>query len=414
MGERIYATYWLETGDEPSRAAEVIAGEQSSGTFVALAAETPELKARAGAKVEQLDIIDTSAAPSLPTPKKSARYTRCILKLSWPIENLGPSITALIATVAGNLYELRAVTGLRLLDLSLPPSFAAAYPGPAFGIVGTRKLGGVARGPLIGTIIKPSVGLSAAETAQQVQELVSGGIDFIKDDELQADGPGCPFDERVRAVMRVVNEAAQRSGKKVMVAFNLTGDLDQMRRRHDQVLAEGGTCVMVCLNAVGLVGLTELRRHAQLPVHGHRAGWGYLSRSPALGFDFTPLQKVWRLAGADHLHVNGLRNKFSETDESVIAAARAVLAPVMPEAALPAMPVFSSGQTGLQAHDTYAALGSADLIYTAGGGIFGHPGGVSAGVEALRAAWDAAIEGIPLAERARHVPALAQALGFWR
>jgi ribulose-bisphosphate carboxylase large chain len=414
MGERISAIYWLETGDEPGRAAEVIAGEQSSGTFVALAAETPELKARAGARVEQLDILGTSATPSLPTPKMSGRYTSCMLKLSWPIENIGPSLTGLMATVAGNLYELRAVTGLRLLDLELPPSFAAAYPGPAFGIEGTRKLTGVARGPLIGTIIKPSVGLSAAETAEQVRALVAGGIDFIKDDELQADGPACPFDERVRAVMAVVNAAAERSGKKVMVAFNLTGDLDQMRRRHDLVLSEGGTCVMVCLNAVGLVGLTELRRHAQLPIHGHRAGWGYLSRSPALGFDFAPLQKIWRLAGADHLHVNGLRNKFSESDESVIAAARAVLAPVMAQAPLPAMPVFSSGQTGLQAADTYAALGCADLIHTAGGGIFGHPGGVPAGVEALRAAWDAAIEGVPLAQHARHVPALAQALDFWR
>ena len=414
MGERTYATYWLETGDDPGRAAEVIAGEQSSGTFVALAAETPELKARAGARVEKLDVIGTSLTPSLPTPKQSARYSRCMLTLSWPIENLGPSLTTLMATVAGNLYELREVTGLRLVGLDLPPSFAAAYQGPAFGIEGTRRLTGVARGPVIGTIIKPSVGLSVAETAQQVRALVAGGIDFIKDDELQADGPGCPFDQRVCAVMAVVNEAAQRTGKKTMVAFNLTGDLDQMRRHHDLVLAEGGTCVMVCLNAVGLVGLTELRRHAQLPIHGHRAGWGYLSRSPALGFDFAPLQKIWRLAGIDHLHVNGLRNKFSETDESVIAAARAVLAPVMPEAPLAAMPVFSSGQTGLQALDTYAALGSADLIYTAGGGIFGHPHGVPAGVEALRAAWDAAIEGVPLARQAERVPALAQALDFWR
>lgn len=414
MSERIYATYWLETGDDPGRAAEVIAGEQSSGTFVALATETPELKARAGARVEQLDIIGTSERASLPTPMQSVRYTQCRFRLSWPIENLGPSLPALMATVAGNLYELREVTGLRLVELQLPPSFAAAYPGPAFGIEGTRRLTGIARGPLIGTIVKPSVGLSAAETAQQVRELVAGGIDFIKDDELQADGPACPFEERVRAVMAVVNESAQHRGKKAMVAFNLTGDLDQMRRRHDLVLAEGGTCVMVCLNAVGLVGLTELRRHAQLPIHGHRAGWGYLSRSPALGFEFAPLQKIWRLAGADHLHVNGLRNKFSETDESVIAAARSVLAPVMPEAALPAMPVFSSGQTGLQAHDTYAALGSADLIYAAGGGIFGHPDGVSAGVEALRAAWGAAIEDITLAEHAKRVPALARALDFWR
>jgi ribulose-bisphosphate carboxylase large chain len=414
MGERIHATYWLETGDDPARAAEVIAGEQSSGTFVALPTETPELKARAGARVERLEVIDTANTPSLPTPQASARYTRCVLELSWPIENLGPCLPTLMATIAGNLYELRAVSGLRLLDLQLPPSFAAAYPGPAFGIAGTRRLAGVAHGPLIGTIIKPSVGLSPEETAQQVRELVAGGIDFIKDDELQADGPNCPFDERVRAVMRVVNAAADRTGKKAMVAFNLTGDLDRMRRRHDLVLAEGGSCVMACLNSVGLVGLHELRRHSQLPIHAHRAGWGYLSRSPALGFDFAPLQKIWRLVGADHLHVNGLRNKFSETDESVIAAARSVLAPVMAGAALPAMPVFSSGQTGLQAHDTYTALASADLIHTAGGGIFGHPKGVPAGVEALRESWHAAIEGIPLARHAERVPALAQALEFWR
>ena len=408
--ERIHATYWLETGDDPAHAAEVIAGEQSSGTFVALPTETPELKARAGARVERLQILDSSTVPSLPTPAAVAhtangRYTRALLELSWPLANLGPCLPTLMATIAGNLYELRCVTGLRLIDLQLPP---------AFGVAGTRRLSGVHSGPLIGTIIKPSVGLSVQQTAEQVQLLVDGGIDFIKDDELQADGPACPFDERVKAVMRVVRAAADRLGRMPMVAFNLTGNLDQMKRRHDLVLAEGGSCVMACLNSIGLVGMTELRRHAQLPIHAHRAGWGYLSRSPQLGFDYAPWQKLWRLAGADHLHVNGLRNKFSEADDSVMAAARAVLAPVMDSAAMTAMPVFSSGQTGLQAHDTYAGLGSADLIHTAGGGIFGHPGGVAAGVQSFRDAWQAAQEGIELERAALDSPALAQALGFWR
>ncbi len=414
MSERIHATYWLETGDDPARAAETIAGEQSSGTFVALATETPELKARSGARVERLDILDTVTTPSLPGLKQSERFTRCTLELSWPIENIGPSLPMLMATIAGNLFELRAVSGLRLTDLQLPAAFGSANPGPAFGIAGTRSLAGVADGPLIGTIIKPSVGLSAEETAEQVQLLVDGGIDFIKDDELQADGAHCPFEQRVRAVMRVVNQAAERSGKKAMVAFNLTGDLDEMRRRHDLVLAEGGTCVMVCLNSVGLVGLRELRRHAQLPIHAHRAGWGYLTRSPHLGWDYAPWQKLWRLAGADHLHVNGLRNKFSEPDASVVAAARSVLAPVMASAPMTAMPVFSSGQTGLQAADTYAALGCTDLIHTVGGGIFGHPQGVAAGVEALRESWTAAVAGTPLSVQARHSPALGAALEFWR
>lgn len=414
MTERIRASYWLETGDDPRRAADTIAGEQSSGTFVALAMETPELKARSGARVERLEVLERVREPSLPTPVRAPHYTRCLLELSWPIENFGASLPMLMATVAGNLFELRAVTGLRILDLQLPPAFMAAYPGPAFGVAGTRRLAGVARGPLVGTIIKPSVGLDAEQTAEQVAALVDGGIDFIKDDELQADGPHCPFEERVKRVMAIVNRAADRSGRKAMVAFNLTGDLDQMRRRHDIVLAAGGTCVMACLNSIGLVGLHELRRHSQLPIHAHRAGWGYLNRSPALGWDYAPWQKLWRLAGADHMHVNGLANKFSEPDDSVIAAARAVLAPLWPEAPMTAMPVFSSGQTGLQAAGTHAALGCADLIHTAGGGIFGHPQGVAAGVTAMREAWEAAMAGEPLSARAERSEALRAALGFWK
>jgi ribulose-bisphosphate carboxylase large chain len=411
---RIHATYWLETGDAPERAAETIAGEQSSGTFVQLATETAELKARSGARVERLQVLETVSTPSLPTPVRAAHYTRCLLELSWPLANFGPSLPMLMATVAGNLFELRCVTGLRLVDLRLPPEFSGACPGPQFGIAGTRRLAGVAQGPLIGTIVKPSVGLSAQETAQQVEALVAGGIDFIKDDELQCDGPACPFDERVRAVMAVVHRHAERSGRKAMVAFNLTGDVDEMRCRHDLVLAQGGSCVMVCLQSIGVSGLLALRQHAQLPIHAHRAGWGTLSRSPALGWDYAPWQQIWRLAGADHMHVNGLANKFSESDESVVAAARAVLAPINAQHAMPALPVFSSGQTGLQAQGTFAALGSADLIHTAGGGIFGHPDGVQAGVSALRAAWDAAIAGQPLEQRAHTEPALRSALGFWR
>ena len=413
MSDRIHASYWLETGDDPARAAEAIAGEQSSGTFIALPGETPELKVRAGVRVERLEVLETVDQPSLPVREAAARYTRCVLELSWPLANLGPSLPNLMATIAGNLFELRQVSGLRITRLRLPRAFAAAYPGPAFGIEGTRRLAGVAHGPLIGTIIKPSVGLSPDETAEQVRQLVDGGIDFVKDDELQSDGPACPFDERVRAVMRVVNAAADRLGRKPMVAFNLTGELDQMKRRHDLVLREGGTCVMVSLNSVGLVGLTELRRHSALPIHAHRNGWGYLTRCPALGWDYAPWQTIQRLAGADHLHVNGIGNKFSESDASCIAAARAVLAPLWDDAAMAAMPVFSSGQTGLQARPTFDALGTVDLIHAAGGGIFGHPDGIAAGVMAMREAWQAAMAGTPIDEAARTRPALQAGLGFW-
>jgi ribulose-bisphosphate carboxylase large chain len=395
-----------------------MAGEQSSGTFVRVPGETSELRERHAARVESVEPLDAVSAPSLPgagLPKGFAgtpRYQRAEVLISWPLENLGPSLPSLMATVAGNLSELRPFSGLKLLDLRLPEAFAQAYPGPQFGVAGTRRLTGVERLPLVGTIVKPSVGLSPEATADLVRSLAAGGIDFIKDDELQCDGPHCPFAARVAAVMRVINDHAAATGKMVMFAFNVTGEIDEMRSRHDLVLAHGGTCVMASLNSVGLTGVTALRRHSQLPIHAHRNGWGMLGRSPALGMSFVAWQKFWRVAGIDHVHVNGLRNKFCESDESVLASARECLAPmfVTPGRGCEIMPVFSSGQSAGRAFDTWRALGSADLIFACGGGIVAHPGGVAAGVRSVKDAWQAAIEGLACDQAMERSPELRQAV----
>ena len=412
---RIEADYLIETSGDVPAAAAAMAGEQSSGTFVSVPGETPELLARAAARVERISLLERVALPSLPSARPDAPphpggYARARITLSWPLETIGPSLPNLVATVAGNLFELRQFSGLKIEDIRLPAAFAAAYAGPRFGVAGTRRLAGVAQGPLIGTIIKPSVGFGPGQTADLVDTLCAAGIDFIKDDELQSDGPLCPFEARVEAVMAVINRHAERTGRKTMFAFNITGDLDQMRRRHDLVLARGGTCVMASLNSVGLVGMIDLGHWSQLPIHGHRNGWGALSRAPLLGWSFAAWHRLWRLAGADHLHVNGLGNKFSEPDDSVITSARACLSPMFAEAPCTVMPVFSSGQTVFQAPGTFRALGATDLIFAAGGGILAHPGGPGAGVLALRESWEAAVSGIDLATHARTHPALAGAM----
>ncbi|WP_299654176.1 ribulose-bisphosphate carboxylase large subunit family protein [uncultured Jannaschia sp.] len=411
---RIEADYVIETAFAPLQAAEAMAGEQSSGTFLPVPGETPELKERSAARIEHLEELEDAPSASLPGAAQPAdwdgRIHRARVTLSWPLDNIGPSLPNLIATIAGNLYELRQFSGLRIEDLRLPTAYADAYPGPKFGVEGTRRLSKVADRPLIGTIIKPSIGYTAEETADMVHTLAEAGIDFIKDDELQSDGSRCPFEERARAVMQVVNEHAERTGKKVMFAFNITGDLDQMRKRHDLVQELGGTCVMASLNAVGMVGMIELGRHSQLPIHAHRNGWGSLSRHPLLGWSYVAWQKPWRLAGADHMHVNGLSNKFCENDESVIASAKACLTPMWSHKPCVAMPVFSSGQSAKQAPETYDRLKSTDLIFAAGGGVMGHKNGPAGGVASLRAAWDAAIAGVPLEERAAEDDALARAL----
>lgn len=399
MSERIQALYWIETAFPLQQAAETMAGEQSTGTFVRVPGETDELRERHAARIESLRELDTAAAPSLPgagVPKDAAAhpvYRRAEVTLSWPLSNLGTSLPNLLATVAGNLFELKPFSGLKLLDVRLPPVFLGKYQGPQFGVDGTRRLSGVYDRPLIGTIVKPSVGLSPSATAEMAEALANGGIDFIKDDELQADGPHCPLEQRVTEVMRVLQRHSEKHGRKVMYAFNITGEIDEMLRRHDIVEAAGGTCVMVSMNSIGLPALVALRRHSRLALHGHRNGWGLFSRSPAIGISYLAYQKFWRLAGIDHMHVNGLANKFCEDDQSVIASARECLTPMfdVPGRGCEIMPVFSSGQSGKQARDTYRALGSTDLIFACGGGIMGHPGGIAAGVREVRQAWEAAI-----------------------
>ncbi len=414
MSDTIYATYLIETAHPLDIAAAVMAGEQSAGTFVKVPGETPELLERHGARVESIRPLGSVEQPTLPgakPPKEAAfpsHYQRAEVRLAFPFENVGASLTALITTISGNLFELGQFSGLRLIDVEIPAVFATAYPGPQFGIAGTRRLTGVENRPLLGTIIKPSVGLSPEETADLVKTLCEAGLDFIKDDELQANSPHSPLAARVSAVMRVINEHAQKTGKKVMYAFNITADMDDMLSHHDTVFAHDGTCVMVNMLSVGAAAVAKLRQHAQMPIHGHRAGWGALSRHPMLGMDYTVYQKLMRLAGVDHLHVNGLRNKFCESDESVIASARACLTPLL--GGYSAMPVFSSGQWAGQAPDTYRELQSVDLIYLAGGGIMAHPDGPAAGVASLQEAWEAAMQGISLEIASQDHPALRGAL----
>jgi ribulose-bisphosphate carboxylase large chain len=414
--DRIVSTYWIETPYPVERAAEMLAGEQSTGTFVAIPGETDELKERFRARVENIRLLETVDTPSLPdfrspkSPDGKLRFYRAEVSVSIPLEMTGTDLTAALAAVMGNVSELGEASGIRLLDLEFPPAFVEGCPRPQFGIAGTRRLAGVYERPIIGSIIKPSVGLTPEQTAAMVRELAQAGIDFVKDDELIANPPYSPLEKRVAAVMRVINQHAERTGKQVMYAFNISDDrVDAMLRHHDLVLAAGGTCLMLSINHVGLAAVMAVRRRAQLPIHAHRNGWGMLTRCPSLGIDYRAYQKIWRLAGVDQLHVNGLQNKFWEPDDSVVRSIQACLTPLF-RAEDCLMPVVSSGQWGGQAPETYRRTQTVDVMYLAGGGIQAHPGGPAAGVAAIRQAWEAARAGIALEEYARDHVELRQAL----
>ena len=408
--ERITALYYIETPLRPEAAAAILAGEQSSGTFVAVPGETEELKARFAARVESVEHLETVDTPAIPGGAgfQKGPFHRAAIRVSWSIENCGYNLPVLISTVQGNLYELSAFTGLKLMDLEIPASFSQHFAGPAFGIEGCRQLTGVYDRPLIGTIIKPSIGLTPEQTAELVKVLAGAGIDFIKDDELLSASGNSSFEHRVTAVMRVIKEHADKTGKKVMYAFNLSAEIDTMLRRYDTIVEAGGTCAMVSLNSVGLSGVKKLCDQRQLAIHGHRNGWGMLNRHPLLGIEFPAYQKLWRLAGVDQIHVNGIQNKFWESDDSVVRSIEACLTPFLGGYSI--LPVVSSGQWGGQAPETYRRTRTLDLLYMAGGGIMAHPDGPAGGVTALREAWQAAVEGLTVEEGAKKYPAFAKSV----
>jgi ribulose-bisphosphate carboxylase large chain len=399
--ERVFAEYYIETPYAVEQAAAVLAGEQSSGTFVAVPGETEELKQRFAARVEAIELLDLVDEPSIPggtIPRK--KYQRAKVKVSWSIENFGYNLPVLISTLQGNLYEITQFTGLKLLDIELPESFKDYYKGPKFGIKGSKASCGVGDRPMIGTIIKPSIGMSVEETANLVSSLIDAGIDFIKDDELMGSAANSPFDERVKAIMKIIRNNEQKTGKKVMYAFNISDEIDEMQRKYDLIVKEEGSCAMVSINSVGLVGTKKICDKGELIIHGHRNGWGMLNRHPLLGIEFPAYQKIQRLAGVDQLHVNGIQNKFWESDDSVVTSIKSCLKPFLGGNEI--LPVVSSGQWGGQAMETYRRTQTTDLLYMAGGGILAHPMGPKAGVNALQQAWEGAVEGLSIEETANN------------
>jgi ribulose-bisphosphate carboxylase large chain len=213
--------------------------------------------------------------------------------------------------------------------------------------------------------------------------------------------------------MRRVRSHQEKTGKQVMFAFNITDETDAMRRHIDLVESEGGNCFMVSLNWCGYSAVQTLRRHTSLALHGHRNGFGALSRHPLLGFSYQAWQTLWRLAGVDHMHVHGLQGKFSQTDEEVIESARDTLNPLCEGLDDRVLPAFSNGQWAGTVPITWDSIQSNDLLFMSGGGILAHPDGPTAGVISIQQAWEAVQQSETLIQRAKISAELRNAMVFF-
>ena len=311
----------------------------------------------------------------------------------------------------GGVYSIKGMSGIRIVDLQLPNNFKGIYPGPQFGLAGSRKLTSVYDRPIIGTIIKPALGLRPHESAVMVRDVVEAGVDFVKDDEKLMSPDYSPLAERVKAIMPIILDHEQRTGKKCMYAWGISSiDPDEMMRNHDTVLKAGGNCAVININSIGMGAMLFLRKRAGLVLHAHRNGWDILTRHPGLGMDFKVYQQFWRLLGVDQFQINGIGVKYWEPDDSFIESFKAVSKPLFSDDDC-SLPVAGSGQWGGQAPETYKRTGNTvDLMYLCGGGIVSHPGGAASGVKAVKQAWDAAVQNIPLPLYAKDHHELAQSL----
>lgn len=406
----ITLTYLIETPGNPERLAAKIASDQSTGTFVPLPGETEELKNRVAARVVAYRPLAPVTKSSFPSDD-AGPFHRGEADIAFPFDAVGTDLAALMTIAIGGVYSIKGFTGIRIVDMKLPEEFGRAWPGPQFGVAGSRRLTGVKGRPIIGTIIKPALGLRPHETAELVKDVIDADVDFVKDDEKLMSPSYSPLEARVKAIMPMILDREQRTGKKVMYAWGIsTTDPDEMMRNHDLVLRAGGNCAVININSIGMGAMAFLRRRSGLVLHAHRNGWDILTRHPGLGMDFKVWQQFWRLLGVDQFQINGIRVKYWEPDESFVASFKAISTPLFSSVDCP-LPVAGSGQWGGQAHDTYEQTGrTQDLMYLCGGGIVSHPGGAGAGVRAVKQAWEAAVAGIPLETYARDHQELAQSI----
>jgi ribulose-bisphosphate carboxylase large chain len=334
-------------------------------------------------------------------------------KIAYPIELFeAGNMPNILSSVAGNVFGLKALKNLRLNDIMLPDQLVRGFKGPQFGIEGIRKLLKVSERPLVGTIIKPKLGLKTADHAQVAYEAWSGGCDIVKDDENLSSQSFNPFEERVVQTLESRDKAEEETGERKVYMVNITAETDIMLKRAEKVLDHGGKYVMVDILTCGWSALQTLRdQNFKLVIHAHRAGHAAFTKNPKHGVSMRVIAKVARIIGVDQLHVGTVVGKMSETRQEVLENIDALKMPM--DELKQVMPVASGGLHPRLVPALMETFGK-DFIIQAGGGIHGHSDGTRAGATAMRQAVAATLEGVSLEEYAKTHRELEVALELWK
>ncbi len=408
----LIAMYYVEKSPDTKdleHASEEIAKESSIGTWTEIATMSADIAKKLKPSTFYID-------------KKNK-----IIKIAYTKELFeADNMSQILSAVAGNIFGMKALNALRLLDLSFPKDIVKAYKGPKFGIEGVRKLTKVKDRPLLGTIVKPKVGLNEVEHAKVCGEAWLGGLDVVKDDENLTSMSFNSFEKRIEETFKVRDKIEQQTGEKKIYMPNITARVSVMEKRADHVINNGGEYVMVDIVTIGFSGLQEIREYLEnknVVIHAHRAMHAALTRSKDFGLSMLVYAKVMRLIGMDQLHTGTVVGKMESGEEEVQEINK-----VITEAKTTGnnktildqnwnnlksiLPVASGGLSPLHIPKLMELLGK-DMVFQFGGGVHGHPDGTTAGAKAVRQAVEATLKGLTLEEYAKQKSELRKALDKW-
>ncbi len=392
--EYVVCKYRVTTDLPMEKAAEAIAAEQSTGTWTGIST------------------LDSGIFETL-----GARITRIegdMVTVEFPADDFSievGSVPQILSVIAGNLFGLGSLKGVRLEDVSFPRSITSQFKGPKFGADGLRKILGRPEKPLVGTIVKPKIGLSPERTADYVYEAGAGGLTNSKDDETLVDQPFCPIEARTVAVAEALDRLKDE-GHLMVHAINVSTRGDKIVELAEKVQGWGAKQLMVDVITCGFGAVQALAEDPSIkvPIHVHRTMHGAFTKDPYHGVAMLPLTKLVRMCGGDALHIGTLGAGKMSAGAHDDGNLKACLGDDVPYKTV--MPVCSGGVYPGIVQDIIDRAGM-NVQIQAGGGVAGHPNGVRCGAMAMSQAVDAAFAGIPVAEYAKDHKALAIALDKW-
>lgn len=373
-------------------AAENVALESSTGTWTKVMTMKPRIE-KLGAKVFSIS-------------KKS-------IKIAYPQELFEKgNMPQILSSIAGNIFGIKLAKNLRLNDVTFPSTIINSFLGPKFGIQGVRKIIGVKKRPLVGTIVKPKLGLNEIEHANVAYNAWVGGCDIVKDDENLTDQSFNHFKKRIIKTIAMRKKAERETKEKKIYMPNITSETNEMLKRAKFVKKSGGRYIMVDFLTTGFSALQTLRQaNLGLVIHAHRAMHGAITRNKKHGISMLVLAKLTRIIGVDQLHIGTAVGKMEGGKEEVISIKNALKNKMSKHKT-----VFSVCSGGLHPKHVPALvkLLGKDIIIQAGGGIHGHPKGTKAGAKAMRQAVDAVMKNKSPKNYSKNHLELKQALGRWK